>query len=471
VLCLLLSHRGSLVRTAFVAAYVPDEDVFERFGHAVGGCGPEDCVRTLTVHLLVVICTQVVGSCAFNYWLPYLARMLYHCSWDVRVWWTTIAGACLGCYECLSAALECFLSTWIGACIGGGFSCLYQCLCGAPAPRAVPLVRTNLGQSIDRSTKGHGNEDEEGAGRGGGRAFGDEDDDVSDLDDEFTVQESKNGTVASAGAGAGTGEAGKSGERRGPLSPQPLRSMTELRVGLTSHTAVGASGGTPKGPGGKQSAVRSANMSRQDTLVGVEDLGIENSNAMEGYDAAAEEKDQLAASFEADELFNRAYKYDQGHQLRRCYARIVLLVALLTCFGTMLPAIYVAGAAFFYFEVKGKAWQLTSLYKRLFPFEAEGIGACWNDILDVITTLSILTNAALVCFLMKQFSHWSWVHRLCLFIGITFTGFMYRFCLANFCFSKQPPEVVIQQRRAEFLTDKLIYQVADKSDNFAHDIL
>lgn len=441
---------------------MPDKDVFLRLGHAVHGCGPDDCVTTLAVHILVILGTQMLGSVVVNFWLPYLARAIYNCKCDLYAWYMAISQCFGDCYAAYMVMATFCLNTSIGECFLSAYNSCYTCCCGAPLPTPVPLVRTNIGQVdrsggtldgdgvMDRSVDPHPHHQHTGAvvSTSGGTDYAG-DDDISDLenDDAYTAhehqQESKHGVLETRDA-------------RSP--PPPLRSMAELRIGLSNLAANQKKATTLNSTGGS-SRVQSGGYVGAETTA---DSPVEAGHM--GH------LDLDSVDLPTDASFTRIYKFDQNHQLRRAYGRIILLVALILCFGALLPGVFAAALLMLYFEVRGRAWQLLEIYKRPFPQEVEDIGQCWNRILQAVVTLSVLTNAALICFTMKQFAHWDWAYKLALFIGIVLGCRTFKAVLET-RLADTPPEVVVQQKRAHYISQKLIRKVADRTDDFAVDIL
>jgi hypothetical protein len=362
----------------------------------------------------------------------------------VYAWWLAFYNMMSDCYATYTECCTFILTSSIAQCCLRCYDCCYNCCCGAPLPAPVPLVRTNIGEGIDRSRgrapvmdRGTSQQSYTDSRENNQVATNDYDDDISDLDaDEQTrMEESK------------TGEE-KSRDPRSP--PPPLKSLAELRIGLTA---------THQQQSGQMNrALTQTYASQLESTLGIEEEGQEV------------REDDSKAPEALDAVFVRHYKFDQDHQLRRSYARVFLIVALVLCFGVLLPGSFLAVALLFRFEVRGKAWQLLMIYKRTFPFEVENIGECWNRVFHGIATITVLTNAALISFTMKQFSEWSWAHRLCLFIGIVLGCRLYK-ALLNGRLDEVPNEVIVQQKRAKFISDKLIKRIPDRKDDFAIDIL
>ena len=459
-----INASSSFFYLAFGATYVPTDDdgSFINLANSVRGCGPEDCITTLTVHILVIISTQVLGSAVATYWLPYLARMLYNCRCDVYGWWLAIVGVVMEIYSAIAMCISFCLSNSIAECCNGCIQGCYNCCCGAPLPTPVPLVRTNIGQGVDRSSMSMDYSVNAGTAppkpsqmqRYVGAAHDEEEDDVSELGIEDHVnpgrpkqrEENKHN------------ESFHQNKRDVRSPPPPLRSLSELRIGLSSPS-VNLS------PNAPNRALSKTTSFQIDTNTSSANLGADM-DVVDDNDV-----DVDVEEFEVpDHLVTRYFKFDQEHQLRRSYARIILLLSLICCFGCLMPGIFVAGLFLLHWEVRGKAWQLLMIYKRLFPHEVEDIGEAWNRVLNIVVTLTVLTNAALIAFAMKQFDDWFYAYRLALFIGIVLGCRFYKWIL-HMRVSETPPEVVIQTERAHFINDKLIRKTPDHEDNFATDIL
>ena len=167
-----------------------------------------------------------------------------------------------------------------------------------------------------------------------------------------------------------------------------------------------------------------------------------------------------------DEQFDMASRrghYDQVHRLRSNYARVTLMLHLVTCFGSALPGCFLIMFLYVYFEIKAGARKLSYVNLRPFPLEDEGIMA-WRHVLRAFVYVTVLVNAALISFSMQQFAHWQLQFKLCLFLAVCSLCFAYR-CVLRLTMSDIPPEVTIQQMRAKVINSKLILQVSDRTSN------
>lgn len=167
-----------------------------------------------------------------------------------------------------------------------------------------------------------------------------------------------------------------------------------------------------------------------------------------------------------DEQFDMASRrghYDQVHRLRSNYARVTLMLHLVTCFGSALPGCFLIMFLYVYFEIKSGARKLSYVNLRPFPVEDEGIMA-WRHVLRAFVYVSVLINAALISFSMQQFAHWQLQFKLCLFLAVCALCVAYR-CVLRLTMSDIPPEVTIQQMRTKVINSKLILQVPDRTSN------
>jgi hypothetical protein len=454
---------------AFAAKNIPDMTNYNGIARAVRGCGPDDCITTLHVHVLVVIATQVLLSVLVFYWIPFFVRAVYYC--DPGALWASSRDTTTSWYEWWGQCWNCLMHTSVAQCCMRGIESTYYCCCGGPQATPVPQIRTNLGQSIDRSTFRSVDRGSQDISRPQSDELSQnrvlvlsEIDNYSDLGDNDTVlpEEGKHGY----------------GDNRPPMYPQQsqpmsIRSFADLRMGLTSRSResserrrsqIRTSTPTTKQPG-RQEAVAAADPGgNRDSVV----LGAGGNRDSVVFDQHVTDNQHDVVLIEKQ--FTRYYTFDQDHQLRRSYARVMLIVALILCFGSLFPASFLLGALFFRAEVRGKAWQLLMIYKRTFPFEVEDIGSCWNRVFQGLGTLAVLTNAALICFAMRQFDDWSWLRRVLRLIGkvIGLRVLQSHLALTN---DEVPAPVVIQQKRAKFISDKLIRKIPDRKSEYAMEIL
>lgn len=116
-------------------------------------------------------------------------------------------------------------------------------------------------------------------------------------------------------------------------------------------------------------------------------------------------------------------------------------------------------------KMKLRAWRMTRMYQRPVPQGAQDIGS-WQSIFAILTTVSVITNAGLICFTMdltKKDGEWEATdgQRLWMFIAFQWViiGFQY---LAGVYIDDVPVDVDIQLKRMEFINSKVIFKVADE---------
>lgn len=133
-----------------------------------------------------------------------------------------------------------------------------------------------------------------------------------------------------------------------------------------------------------------------------------------------------------------------------------------------------------YIKVKLQSWKLVTLFQRPVPQGAQDIGT-WQDIFNIISLASVVTNAALICFTMDVLykdtqadsskiyqiggitarANFTLVGRLWIFFGIVATVIAVQFVSAVLI-PDVPLEVNIQSERQAFITSKIIDRVEDE---------
>lgn len=112
-----------------------------------------------------------------------------------------------------------------------------------------------------------------------------------------------------------------------------------------------------------------------------------------------------------------------------------------------------------YVKVKMLAWKLCKFYQRPIPLGAEDIGV-WLVIFQLISVVSVVTNAGLICFTMDTLDEYTAIGRVWIFIGFQWALISIQF-FAERVIPDEPAEAVIQIERMEFITSKLIDRVRD----------
>lgn len=116
-----------------------------------------------------------------------------------------------------------------------------------------------------------------------------------------------------------------------------------------------------------------------------------------------------------------------------------------------------------YFEIRIDAHKLVNATRRPDPRGAQDIGT-WGTIIEIMSTISVVTNVALVCFTSKRTTEsLSEVSRLWLFVtvehGLIFLKYMLQVLVDD-----EPHDVVLQKQRTQFIVDKIVNLIADDDD-------
>lgn len=103
---------------------------------------------------------------------------------------------------------------------------------------------------------------------------------------------------------------------------------------------------------------------------------------------------------------------------------------------------------------------MLTFYQRPVPIGAQDIGS-WQVIFSLVSVVSVVTNAAIVCFTMNVLDGYSYLGRTWLFIGFQWFLISVQFIISA-AIPDTPESVHIQQKRAEFIVSKLILHVEDE---------
>lgn len=142
------------------------------------------------------------------------------------------------------------------------------------------------------------------------------------------------------------------------------------------------------------------------------------------------------------------------------YAELIMQFGYMTFFIAALPIASCAAFLSNYVEIRTDAYKMLKSHQRPIPCGAEDIGT-WKSILSLMCTISVVTNAGLICFTMNILDPYNTSTRFWIFIGFQW-----------FCFTAQnviqyvvpddPFEVQVQIARGKFIVDKLVRKVPDE---------
>jgi hypothetical protein len=112
-----------------------------------------------------------------------------------------------------------------------------------------------------------------------------------------------------------------------------------------------------------------------------------------------------------------------------------------------------------YVETTGDAWKLLHVHQRPQPCSCEDIGT-WQTVFTIISVVSVIANSSLTVFTMTVTDHLPNFTRFWLYIGFQWTCFLTQTAIM-YIVPDVSEAVRIQQRRTEFIVDKIIDQTPD----------
>jgi hypothetical protein len=143
----------------------------------------------------------------------------------------------------------------------------------------------------------------------------------------------------------------------------------------------------------------------------------------------------------------------------RQYQEMAFQFGYATLFSVAFPLAPVLAFVSNFVEIRVAGWKLLQCTQRPEPEGIEDIGT-WYSILDLISTLAVVTNGLLLFFVAEGFAEQKWTTRL-----VSFILFEHILLLAKFAAGVLIPDVPIsteiQLQRQEFVEKKLIENVAD----------
>ena len=173
---------------------------------------------------------------------------------------------------------------------------------------------------------------------------------------------------------------------------------------------------------------------------------------------APEEGDKAEAQFQMA-------VYDDGKSkgLFRDYAEMVQQFGFASLFVTCFPLAPSLAVANNYLEIRIDGVKLCQGTRRPEPKGAEDIGT-WYIIMDVMSTVAVITNSMIICFTSKRLTGGlSPYARLVLFIVLE-----HLILMTKYVYGLLSPDVEyyvkVQESRQEFLVDKVVDKAADDDD-------
>jgi hypothetical protein len=151
------------------------------------------------------------------------------------------------------------------------------------------------------------------------------------------------------------------------------------------------------------------------------------------------------------------------------YSDVAVQYGYMTLFATSLPIACAVSSLQCILQARAEAWLMIRFKQRPLPMTEANIGS-WLIVFRVLSTLSVITNGALVCFTMNVlvvYAELSYVERLWLFIGFQWSFFTIQSLIDTFV-PDEPTSTKLQEKRRKFLVSKLISKIPDDAvgDNF-----
>jgi anoctamin-10/anoctamin-7 len=156
----------------------------------------------------------------------------------------------------------------------------------------------------------------------------------------------------------------------------------------------------------------------------------------------------------------------KGIQCFEDYAEMVMQFGYVSLFVTAFPLAPLLAAANNYVEVRVDGAKLLDETRRPEPRGAEDIGT-WGVMLDMMSTASVLTNAALICFTARAtMGGMGTSSKLVAFIAIEHAVMLIK-AAVGVLVPDVPEDVAVQLSRQEYIVRKLILLEQDETDEVA----
>jgi len=158
-------------------------------------------------------------------------------------------------------------------------------------------------------------------------------------------------------------------------------------------------------------------------------------------------------------------EYDLVHGLLMDYCELALQFGYMTLFVAALPLAPLLGLVNNWIEIRSDAYKLMTQHRRTLANPAEDIGT-WQAIFNIMNILSVMSNAALISFVMDNV--WdedvTMTERLWGFVVFQYVLMFLMFCIGLAV--PDVPEVVAKQlQRQAFIQDTVIDKIAMEEED------
>lgn len=160
-------------------------------------------------------------------------------------------------------------------------------------------------------------------------------------------------------------------------------------------------------------------------------------------------------------------EYDQQFDLFGDYLEMVIQFGYATLFSCAFTLAPLLGYINNYIEIRVDAWKLTMAKRRPMPRGAEDIGT-WQDIMEFMSVVSVVTNFAIICFASNILEHYvGTIHgdaKLACFFVFEHAALAIKYSImANV--EDIPVDVQIQLQRQELICSKILENQADEESD------
>ena len=150
------------------------------------------------------------------------------------------------------------------------------------------------------------------------------------------------------------------------------------------------------------------------------------------------------------------------------YAELMQLFGYSAMFSAAFPLAPLLAFVSNYVEIRVDAWKICQLSRRPEVRKAADIGS-WEAILEILVTISILTNAGICTFTNEALINVTWAMRAWTFVMLA-TGVSSLRIFIQWLIPDTPTDVIIQNQRQDYFISKLIENLEDRNDDFTKDI-
>lgn len=166
-------------------------------------------------------------------------------------------------------------------------------------------------------------------------------------------------------------------------------------------------------------------------------------------------------------------EYDQQLDLFSDYLEMVIQFGYATLFSCAFSLAPILAYVSNYIEIRVDAWKLTMAKRRPMPRGAEDIGT-WQDIMDSMSVISVVTNFAIICFASNILEHYTGKSnaqmKVMCFIVFEHIALAIKYSIKAII-DDVPPEVQIQLQRQELFCSKVLDNHADEESDITEYVM